>query len=127
MADHWHISSLEVKAFKSFGPAFSTFKVPCSQLVGVVGPNGCGKSNLLEVRTANYLGYHHPDQPANLSVLTLLPQSTCACPQAICFAAAGSTSVLRTTGRSLQDVTSTDAGSQVTTVRSAPRLADVGA
>lgn len=39
--------------------------------------------------------------------------------QAVCFAAAGSTSVLRTTGRSLQDVTSTDAGSQVTSIGTA--------
>lgn len=73
MADHWHISSLEVKAFKSFGPTFSTFKVPCSQLVGVVGPNGCGKSNLLEVRTVG-LPLGSASRPAYSLALTWLLQ-----------------------------------------------------
>lgn len=43
----WHLASIQVKAFKSFSRPAS-FSIGSSGLVGIVGPNGCGKSNLLE-------------------------------------------------------------------------------
>ncbi|WIA31127.1 hypothetical protein OEZ86_001148 [Tetradesmus obliquus] len=43
----WHLASIQVKAFKSFSRPAS-FDISSSGLVGIVGPNGCGKSNLLE-------------------------------------------------------------------------------
>jgi ABC-type glutathione transport system ATPase component len=43
----WHLASIQVKAFKSFSRSAS-FNLDSSGLVGIVGPNGCGKSNLLE-------------------------------------------------------------------------------
>ena len=84
----WHISAVEVKAFKSFaGSQWSLFDVS-DKLVGILGPNGSGKSNLLE---------------------------------AICFATGCSPGLLRGC-RTLKDVTSTDAASQVNQVLQLPWL-----
>jgi RecF/RecN/SMC N terminal domain len=44
----FYISRLRVKSFKSFGKSYVQFTFHSRYLVAVVGPNGCGKSNLLE-------------------------------------------------------------------------------
>ena len=43
----WQLSSVALQNFKSFKEK-TQFPVPSGQLIGIVGPNGCGKSNLLE-------------------------------------------------------------------------------
>lgn len=129
-ADHWHISQIGVQAFKSFGPSLVSFDVPNPQLVGIVGPNGCGKSNLLEVNEAcvkqplptptaaawpTVVAVTWPSTASKATTLLLTATSILIliALQAICFATGGSPGTLRLTGRSLHDVTSTDAGSQV--------------
>ncbi|GLC34254.1 hypothetical protein PLESTF_000823600 [Pleodorina starrii] len=44
----WHLASIRVRGFKSFGPSWVTAPLPSANLVGILGPNGSGKSNLLE-------------------------------------------------------------------------------
>jgi chromosome segregation protein len=43
----WQLSGVTLQNFKSFKER-TQFLVPGGQLIGIVGPNGCGKSNLLE-------------------------------------------------------------------------------
>ena len=40
------LNSIKLSGFKSFAEP-TTFQLP-GQLVGVVGPNGCGKSNIMD-------------------------------------------------------------------------------
>lgn len=45
------LSSIKLAGFKSFAEP-THFMLP-GQLVGVVGPNGCGKSNIMEIGRAH--------------------------------------------------------------------------
>ena len=45
-ASNVRLSSIKLSGFKSFVDP-TNFQVP-GQLVGVVGPNGCGKSNIID-------------------------------------------------------------------------------
>src|SRR5580765_8933496 len=43
---HMRLNSIKLSGFKSFAEP-TNFQLP-GQLVGVVGPNGCGKSNIMD-------------------------------------------------------------------------------
>ncbi len=77
--ERWHVSSIRLRCFKSFGADATTLEVPSSHVVAIVGPNGSGKSALLEA-----LGFVAGWRADALRVTTLKELCSTSAPNQLC-------------------------------------------